>query len=140
MSEKLDPVLKLAHGAPIDMVLYCPACGKQHIDAPEPRSVTLNRVRDSHSPAWTNPPHKSHLCHGCGHQWRPADVPTNGVVAVKTRGKEDDPLKRPGDDLRFVLAQLALLEDGLTDEDVVWPIRVSFALQAVKKRGLKIEP
>lgn len=102
MSEKLDPVLKLAHGAPIDMVLYCPKCGEQHIDAPEPRSVTLNRVRDSHSPAWTNPPHKSHLCHHCGHQWRPADVPTNGVAATKTKGKNDSPLVRP---LRRIFAE-----------------------------------
>src|SRR5574340_600312 len=23
---------------------------------------------------WDNPPHRSHLCHGCGHIWRPADV------------------------------------------------------------------
>lgn len=68
-----------------------------------------------------------------GYRW-------HGVAAIKTKGKNDSPLKRPGDDLRFVLAQLAFLEDGLTDEDVVWPIRVSFALQAVKKRGLKIEP
>lgn len=35
--------------------------------------------------------HRSHLCHGCGHIWRPADVPTNGVAAVKTKGKADSP-------------------------------------------------
>lgn len=140
MSEKLDPVLKLAHGAPIDMVLYCPKCGEQHIDEPEggPEMQPDGSVHTEEY--WDNRPHKSHLCKHCGHQWRPADVPTNGVAAIKTKGKNDSPLKRPGDDLRFVLAQLALLEDGLTDEDVVWPIRVSFALQAVKKRGLKIEP
>lgn len=68
MSEKLDPVLKLAHGAPIDMVLYCPKCGEQHIDAP----IYCDHVRRSCtdvgcSGPWTNPPHKSHLCHGCGH-------------------------------------------------------------------------
>lgn len=81
--------------APIDMVLYCPKCGEQHIDEPEPRSVTLDRVRDSHSPAWTNPPHRTHLCHACGYRWRPADVATNGVAAVKTRGKDDDPIVQP---------------------------------------------
>lgn len=80
---------------PIDMVLHCPKCGEQHIDASEPRSVTLNRVRDSHSAAWTNPPHRTHLCHSCGHRWRPADVATNGVAAVKTRGKDDDPIVTP---------------------------------------------
>lgn len=60
--------------SPIDMVLYCPQCGAQHVDRP-----TLT---------WTNPPHRSHLC-ACGTIWRPADVPTNGVAAVHTRGKDD---------------------------------------------------
>jgi hypothetical protein len=63
--------------APIDMLLFCPSCGAQHVDVPEPEK------------GWTNPPHKSHLCHGCGSTWRPADVPTNGVQAVRTRGKAD---------------------------------------------------
>ena len=63
---------------PIDMVLHCPKCGLQHIDGPDERT-----------PNWKNEPHRSHLCHGCGHIWRPADVPTNGVAAVKTRGQHD---------------------------------------------------
>lgn len=73
---------------PIDMVLYCPICGLQHIDAP--------------SAYWTNPPHRSHLCAGCGHIWRAADVPTNGVRRTKTAGEHDAPhlptavLLRPG--------------------------------------------
>ena len=68
---------------PIDMVLHCPACGLQHIDAP--------------LGAWGNPPHASHLCQNslCRHQWRPADVPTNGVQAVKTRGANDSPVINP---------------------------------------------
>lgn len=60
---------------PIDMVLFCPACGLQHVDGP--------------TEAWMNPPHRSHLCAGCGHIWRPADVPTNGVAAILTRGAND---------------------------------------------------
>jgi hypothetical protein len=99
---------------PIDMVLFCPECGTQHIDAPS---------RDSHAwcdcckappaapcydwcTAWTNPPHRSHLCALCGHVWRPADVPTNGVPAITTRGKEDHPI-RPGrvNAVRLLLAQ-----------------------------------
>jgi len=59
----------------IDMVLYCPACGTQHIDAPDED--------------WANPPHRSHLCAACGHTWRPADVATNGVAAIKTKGRHD---------------------------------------------------
>lgn len=70
--------------APIDMVLHCPKCGMQHIDAPDERT-----------PDWKNEPHRSHLCHGCGHIWRPADVPTNGVKAVKTTGKADSPIAAP---------------------------------------------
>lgn len=65
------------HLKPIDMVLHCPRCNKQHIDVP--------------NDSWTNPPHRSHLCHGCGFIWRPADVPTNGVQAVKTKGQNDSP-------------------------------------------------
>lgn len=65
------------------MVLHCPKCGLQHIDAPDDRT-----------PDWKNEPHRSHLCHNpaCGYIWRPADVPTNGVQAVKTKGKADSPI------------------------------------------------
>jgi hypothetical protein len=66
---------------PIDMVLFCPSCGTQHIDAPDPQKN------------WDNRPHRSHACQNpaCGHQWRPADVDTNGVRAIKTRGDSDSP-------------------------------------------------
>jgi hypothetical protein len=67
---------------PIDMVLHCPNCGTQHIDAM--------------TETWPNEPHRSHLCHACGHIWRPADVTTNGVEAIKTRGKDDSPIVDPG--------------------------------------------
>lgn len=62
---------------PINMILHCPACHEQHIDAA--------------SEGWVNPPHRSHLCAnpGCQTIWRPADVPTNGVAAIKTRGRLD---------------------------------------------------
>lgn len=82
--------MKESLSAPIDMVLYCPACGKQHIDRPNGPEDGA----DWNDPeiTWTNPPHRSHLCHGCGHIWRPADVPTNGVAAVKTKGKDDSPV------------------------------------------------
>lgn len=65
---------------PIDMILFCPACGTQHVDAPDERT-----------PDWKNEPHRSHLCHNCGNIWRPADVATNGVAAIKTKGKADSP-------------------------------------------------
>lgn len=88
--------------APIDMVLHCPACGLQHIDEPERNEgkcrCGVSPLGDCncacHGMKWTNPPHRSHLCHNpeCGHIWRPADVPTNGVQAVKTKGKADSPI------------------------------------------------
>lgn len=83
----------------IDMVLYCPQCNAQHVDKP-----TNCTIHDCHlygvcyaekngkkemCDRWTNPPHRSHLCAACGTVWRPADVPTNGVSEVKTRGKDD---------------------------------------------------
>lgn len=64
--------------APIPMILHCPQCHVQHIDEPDERTAD-----------WTNPPHRSHLCHGCGHIWRPADVPTEGVRAIQTKGSND---------------------------------------------------
>ncbi len=64
---------------PIDMVLHCPSCWIQHIDAPEP-------------PDWDNRPHRSHRCGFCGHIWRPADVPTNGVLQTLTHGANDSPV------------------------------------------------
>lgn len=61
--------------SPIPMILHCPTCGTQHVDAP--------------SGDWTNPPHRSHLCDWCGTVWRPADVPTEGVASIATRGAAD---------------------------------------------------
>lgn len=88
--------------APIQMVLHCPRCHLQHVDAPDERT-----------PDWHNPPHRSHLCHGCGLIWRPADVPTIGVERTQTTGKNDTPFPQPSpaglcisDDDRAVLQRL----------------------------------
>ena len=78
---------------PLPLVLYCQACGKQHVDAPEPET------------GWTNPPHKSHKCAGCGWVWRPADFPTVGVARIHTSG-EDDSL--PGAELPYQVPAEAL--------------------------------
>lgn len=92
-------------GKPIDMVLHCPACGLQHIDKDNTEDLRIEAAetgRDREGDKeldrwledneWTNPPHRSHLCLGCKHIWRPADVPTNGVKAVSTTGKADSPI------------------------------------------------
>lgn len=79
--------VKHAAGKPIDMILYCPQCHTQHIDTADKfHHALVDKGR------WTNPPHRSHLCHYCGFIWRPADVPTNGVAEIKTRGKDDSPV------------------------------------------------
>lgn len=77
----IRPISEPAPGV-VNMILHCPKCGLQHVDAPDGE--------------WTNPPHRSHLCHGCGCIWRPADVPTNGVKQIETEGRADD-WKAPGD-------------------------------------------
>jgi predicted RNA-binding Zn-ribbon protein involved in translation (DUF1610 family) len=83
---------------PIPMVLHCPNCSEQHIDQPESETSFRHRMeafaivaepQDRFPSRWTNPPHKSHLCHNCGIIWRPADVVTTGVESIQTRGKED---------------------------------------------------
>lgn len=84
---------------PIDMVLFCPKCGVQHIDGPE-ETMQRYHAADFGKPLviWDNPPHRSHLCQGCGHIWRPADVATNGVLAIKTKGNADSPVVRAAPD------------------------------------------
>lgn len=117
--------------APIDMVLHCPKCGMQHIDEPS------DDAYEGNPPTWTNPPHRSHLCHGCGHIWRPADVPTNGVQEIKTKGKADSAIVSPTsaspichrwqemdeDDPRWHLNAVVdglLGGDGAYDDHVAW--------------------
>jgi len=85
---------------PIDMVLFCPKCGLQHIDAPDASILAGDAAMygGDWPGRWTNPPHRSHQCQNkvCGHVWRPADVPTNGVAAVQTKGKADSPVAAHG--------------------------------------------
>ncbi len=90
----------LPESAPIPMILHCPACGVQHIDKPEGQFYPGMTADESHaqndaSGLWSNPPHRSHLCHSCGHIWRPADVATTGIERIQTRGKSDSPAADP---------------------------------------------
>jgi hypothetical protein len=79
-----------AYEAPIPMLLFCPKCGLQHIDAPEDGfHEGADAQSGAWSPRWDNPPHRSHLCLGCGHIWRPCDRYTTGVAAIETAGKAD---------------------------------------------------
>lgn len=89
------PAAPVAEAEPIPMLLFCPVCGAQHVDAPEVEPAQLisggpnaGRVVPW-KVTWANPPHRSHLCHACGIVWRPADVATVGVEAIETSGKAD---------------------------------------------------
>lgn len=76
---------------PIPMILHCPSCHFQHIDAPEPKFAD----NGADNTEWHNPPHRSHLCHNCGTVWRPADVPTVGAEKIQTQGKNDVMMPAP---------------------------------------------
>lgn len=65
---------------PINMVLHCPNCHVQHVDAPD------------EGLGWKNPPHRTHQCGQCGALWRPSHACTNGVqelpVPLTPQGNE----------------------------------------------------
>lgn len=67
--------------APVNLLLFCPNCGLQHIDAPNIEK------------AWDNPPHRSHECQRCFYTWRPSDRFTNGITAIDTAGAKDKSAK-----------------------------------------------
>lgn len=74
-------LMRVLHRKPIDMVLFCPQCHTQHIDAPETQEVQL-ASGIAEVPLWRNPPHHKHLCAVCGTLWKPARVATNGVQSL----------------------------------------------------------
>lgn len=91
--------------APIPMILFCPQCGEQHIDAPEPGTD------------WDNPPHRSHTCHTCKTIFRPCDRFTTGVAAIETHGTKDTafiplaPELRKWAEAKVIIKQI-VTEDG----------------------------
>lgn len=58
----------------IPMLLKCPECGKRHIDKGH----------------FAKHLHHTHACQFCGHEWRPAIVPTVGVRFLP--GHKDEPV------------------------------------------------
>lgn len=93
--------------APVPMLLFCPKCGAQHVDAPDPDGHTSVEMNGRET-RWDNPPHRSHLCAGCGHIWRPCDRATVGVAAIETAGKTDgDPRPVLVEQVRALEARLA---------------------------------
>ncbi len=97
--------------SPIDVLLFCPNCGEQHIDGAKPEVCETCGNGESECSCgaytpWLNPPHKSHRCNYCNHVWRPADAPTNGVAKIQSGGRHDgDP--QPRWNMSALEAQLA---------------------------------
>lgn len=63
--------LALAMTEPVPMMLFCPKCGKQHVDKPDVAN------------GWLNPPHATHTCAYCKTLWRPSNRNTAGVSLIK---------------------------------------------------------
>jgi hypothetical protein len=89
-----EAVSKLAdthNGDPVPMVLHCPKCGVQHIDESNEEEVRITAAERGfvvgsrdwedfiEKNEWLNPPHKTHQCQSCKHEWRPFDYATTGV-------------------------------------------------------------
>lgn len=91
---------------PVALLLFCPRCEAQHVDASERDSHAWCKVCKSPPAApcyegctvWQNPPHRSHKCHHCNYVWRPADVFTTGIEQLETRGANDDTADPRGQD------------------------------------------
>lgn len=80
-----------AASRPLDIVIFCPKCSFQHIDAADPYCENCGKLPEEHYAGgpgcdafkeWTNPPHKTHRCKNCNNTFRPAHVPTNGVAEL----------------------------------------------------------
>jgi hypothetical protein len=132
LAAALNAAAAQAIAEPIDMVLHCPSCHVQHIDAPE-FEPSDHEMLVKWPPTWTNPPHRSHLCGACGRVWRPADVPTNGVAAVKTKGKSDK------------IAEQALAQRGepvawLRTKNITGEVSGVFLTRDVELRSESLEP
>jgi predicted RNA-binding Zn-ribbon protein involved in translation (DUF1610 family) len=68
--------MAMAERAPIPMLLWCPACGERHIDRGEFKAK----------------PHHTHACQDCGMVWRPALVPTVGVLFLPGFKDSQEPM------------------------------------------------
>jgi hypothetical protein len=97
--DKAVSKLATSHDAePVPMVLHCPKCGVQHIDASNEEEVRITAAERGfvvgsrdwedfiEKNEWLNPPHKTHQCQSCKHEWRPFDYATTGVASMIVSG------------------------------------------------------
>ncbi len=61
--------------------LFCPACGKQHLDIDDGEIDWSKRIHRTHK--CVNTPEGPNT--GCGHLWRPKNVPTFGVASSSAK-------------------------------------------------------
>ena len=62
---------------PVRMSLRCEKCGLQHVDV----------LDEATGIDWSARPHKTHLCLGCGHLFRPFEYATLGVATTEQEAR-----------------------------------------------------
>ena len=77
-------------------LLHCPKCRTQHIDGFDAASG-IN---------WATRQHCTHLCEGCGHEWRPFEYPTIGVRVQTVADSTLDEIRRVRDELMPMYAEI----------------------------------
>lgn len=91
--------------SPVSYILYCPRCGKRHID----------------EGVWATRPHKKHLCtddaagKGCGHLFVPFSYPTVGVIGDAPLGPKVARRCTNGNCTKDALPGTVLCRDCSTD-------------------------
>lgn len=74
--EKCIDTFEADAAAPIPMLLWCPLCHARHIDVDE----------------FATRSHAAHSCQNCGLTWKPAKVPTVGVMFLPGYRNEPKPI------------------------------------------------
>jgi hypothetical protein len=80
------PLVVAEPASPVAGILFCPSCGKQHVDEGE----------------WATRPHRRHLClddargAGCGARWEVVVIVTDGDELLVTGAVGRPPLAGPG--------------------------------------------
>lgn len=64
---------------PVELILHCPVCHRQHQEE-EGCSAFSGRCCSGHV---------SHICSGCGCEWRPMERPSLGVARLEAHGEAD---------------------------------------------------
>ena len=77
-SEQDHDIIRFEFERPIPIILFCPMCGLRHIDVGE----------------FSEKPHHTHACQGCGFVWRPSTRFTVGVQFLPDFKDDPEAIKR----------------------------------------------